>query len=51
MNDLPQMGNNEAVELVKQITESELLCALRECGNTDTSPGPDGIPYALYRSF
>ena len=30
---------------------NELAKALKGCGKTDTSPGPDGIPYKLYKKF
>ena len=51
LTDLPQITADQSRTLESDITLGELETALKTCGTTDTSPGPDGIPYAVYKKF
>ncbi len=47
--DLPCLSDDDRRDLDKPITLDELEATLRSC--KDSAPGPDGIPYIVYRSL
>ena len=48
-NHCPKLNQDDADETDKEITKDELFNALKSC--KDSSPGPDGIPYVVYRKL
>ena len=49
LSDLPSLNDEDREFLDKDITLDELRRVINECG--DSSPGPDGIPYKVYRKL
>jgi len=47
LSDLPKLTEAERQEMDRPITLEELRSVLNRCG--DSAPGPDGIPYKIYR--
>ena len=51
LEGLPQISERKVMQLDNEIMLDELTKALKSCCKTDMSPGPDGIPYKLYKKF
>ena len=49
LSDLPTLNDTDRSNMDREITLDELQRTLNECG--DTAPGPDGIPYKIYRKL
>ena len=49
LSDLPELNEEDRKELDKRITLEELEKTLKGC--MDTTPGPDGIPYKVYKAL
>ena len=49
MGDLPKIDPAKSAGLERDLNEVELFLALRSC--SDSAPGPDGIPYSVYKMF
>ena len=49
LSDLPTLDDGDREELDQPITLDELQRVINGCG--DTAPGPDGIPYKVYRKL
>ena len=49
LSDLPKLSEEERTNLDSKITLKELEVTLRSC--SETAPGPDGIPYSVYKSL
>ncbi len=45
----PKLSSTQARSVDSEITNADLLNALKTC--KDSSPGPDGIPYVIYKTF
>jgi exonuclease III len=45
----PKLSPTQAGTVDSELTNSDLLKALKTC--KDSSPGPDGIPYIIYKTF
>jgi hypothetical protein len=45
----PKLTAAQAGKMDEELTLNDLSAALKTC--TDSSPGPDGIPYAVYKSL
>ncbi len=49
LSGLPQLSDSDREGLDREITLEELRRTVNGCG--DSAPGPDGIPYAVYRRY
>ena len=47
--ELPQLNEEDRAMLDKTITMEEMFTTLKWC--TESSPGPDGISYGVYKEF
>jgi len=45
----PKLSDNDKDNMDKEITLEEMYKALKTC--KDSAPGPDGIPYSVYKTF
>jgi hypothetical protein len=45
----PKLSKEQSIDLDNEITMTELTKSLNSC--KDSSPGPDGIPYLVYKKF
>jgi hypothetical protein len=45
----PKLSNEQAKSVDATLTNLDLLKALKTC--KDTAPGPDGIPYSVYKKY
>ncbi len=45
----PKLSDKDKNKLDSEVTLGELFKALQSC--KDTAPGPDGIPYSVYKVF
>ena len=49
LSDCPTLNDSDRATLDREITLEELEKVIKICG--DTAPGPDGIPYKVYRKL
>jgi hypothetical protein len=49
LSDLPTLNDHDRALLDRPITLDELQSVVNRCG--DSAPGPDGIPYKIYRKL